>query len=287
MSFPLTLRVMTEADLPFADSVRALVGWNQTPRDWLRFLAMEPLGCFVAEWDGKPAGTATTISYGTDLGWIGMMLVHPDFRRRGIGGALVVKCMEFLRGKNLRCIKLDATPLGKAVYDTLGFRIESHLSRWERATGIFQNVSDGPDVGTWCNADANEIAATDTAAFGTSRARLLRELATDSRVALVSQNASGGITGFGMLREGTHAAYLGPCSATDEAAGLRLIAQLVSRAGSARIFWDIHDDNVAAVEWAQRHGFTRQRPLIRMALGEGATPGDLRKQFAIAAPEVG
>ena len=38
MSSPLTLRVMTDADLPFADSVRALAGWNQTPRDWLRFL---------------------------------------------------------------------------------------------------------------------------------------------------------------------------------------------------------------------------------------------------------
>src|SRR5256885_742127 len=92
MSSPLRVRVITEGDLPFAENVCSLAGWNQTPGDWRRFLAMEPAGCFVAEWDGLPAGTATTITYGFDLAWIGMVLVHPDYRRRGIGNALLGGC---------------------------------------------------------------------------------------------------------------------------------------------------------------------------------------------------
>lgn len=29
-------------------------------------------------------------------------------------------------------------------------------------------------------------------------------------------------------------------------------------------YWDIPDQNSVAVEWAKQHGFTAQRPLIRM-----------------------
>ena len=79
------LRLMSESDLSFADSLRAGAGWNQTPQDWQRLLALEPEGCFVAQWNDLLAGTVTTTRFGTKLAWIGMLLVHPQFRRRGIG----------------------------------------------------------------------------------------------------------------------------------------------------------------------------------------------------------
>src|SRR5881409_405096 len=72
MSSPLRFRVLGRDDLPFADSLRALAGWNQTLGDWERFLVTEPTGCFLAEWNGTPAGTATTMVYGPELAWIGM-----------------------------------------------------------------------------------------------------------------------------------------------------------------------------------------------------------------------
>src|SRR5580658_3995749 len=105
MKAPLRVRAMRQSDLAFADSLRALAGWNQTMADWQRFLTMQPEGCFLAEWDGAQAGTATTVVYGSDLAWIGMVLVHPEFRRRGIGRALLLKCIEHLRARRVRCIK--------------------------------------------------------------------------------------------------------------------------------------------------------------------------------------
>src|SRR5262245_36402600 len=113
------IRLMTDADLVFADQVRALAGWNQTLDDWRLLLEWEPEGCFVAELDGQPAGTATTTCYGVDLAWIGMVLVHPDQRRHGVGQALLNHCLAFLRERRVSSIKLDATPTGKTLYDQL------------------------------------------------------------------------------------------------------------------------------------------------------------------------
>ena len=51
--------------------------------DWRRFLALQPDGCFVAECDGRPAGTTVACIFG-QVGWIAMVLVDASFRGRGI-----------------------------------------------------------------------------------------------------------------------------------------------------------------------------------------------------------
>src|SRR2546425_10786138 len=144
MSSPLRFRLLDREDLPFADSLRALAGWNQTLDDWERFLALEPEGCFLADWNGTPAGTATTIVYGPELAWIGMVLVHPEFRRRGIGRALLQHCIDSLRERGVRCIKLDATPVGRAVYRDLGFHDEWTLKRWVRPSAPAPTATHDP-----------------------------------------------------------------------------------------------------------------------------------------------
>lgn len=127
----LNIRPLEKDDLTFADEIRASAGWNQMAPDWRRFLSHEPEGCFLGEWDGTPAGVVTTIRYGNELAWIGMMLVHPDYRRRGVASALMDGAIDYLRSKNAACIKLDATPEGAQVYEQLSFRPELELFRCE------------------------------------------------------------------------------------------------------------------------------------------------------------
>ena len=98
-------------------------GWNQTERDWRGYLSYDPEGCFVAEVRGQPAGTATTIRYGDRFGWIGMVLVHPDHRRLGLGTRLLKQAIARLQECGVRCTKLDATPMGRTVYVPLGFAL--------------------------------------------------------------------------------------------------------------------------------------------------------------------
>jgi GNAT superfamily N-acetyltransferase len=283
---PLHLRVLRPEDLPFADSLCAIAGWNQTLGDWRRFLEMEPEGCVLAEWNGSPVGTATTLRYASEVAWIGMMLVHPGHRRRGIGRALLNHCIAWLQARRMRCIKLDATPAGKQVYDGLGFKSEWTLARWEHAGLQVAKPADAR-LRPWQVSDLRFIASLDAAAFGVSREKLAEALASQSLLALVLETAPSRVAGYGFIRPGSRATYLGPIVAASDQVGLQLVQALLANTTGETVFWDIPDANTAAVDWARQHGFIQQRMLTRIYLGENSAPGNPRQQFAIAGPEVG
>jgi GNAT superfamily N-acetyltransferase len=290
ISGSITLRQMADTDVPFADRIRDLAGWNQSLQDWKRLLRHDPHGCFVAEWNGRPAGTATTTSYSKELAWIGMVLVDSDMRRRGIGKALLMQCIEHLRQSGVNCIKLDATPLGKQVYDPLGFVSEWSLSRWQTTelSVCPERIETASDPGSrpLDSRDIGCVADLDAAAFGVARNRMLSILATQSATH-VRRDAAGRIVGYGMLRPGARAYYLGPIVAEDESSGIVLADNLLGSIPARPLYWDIPDTNQAAIRVARRYGLHRQRTLTRMYLGENTRPGTRSAQWAIAAPEIG
>lgn len=290
MNAALRLRCLARDDLAFADTLRAQEGWNQTLRDWERVLAMAPAGCFLAEWEGKPAGTATTTIYGQELAWVGMVLVQAGFRRRGIGRALLEHCLGYLRGRGVRCIKLDATPKGKPIYESLGFREEWTLRRWERERRSEQGESESTssESGNAHVAELSAVAPLDTEVFGVERSTLLNALAQSGPFQM-ERNSAGAASGFGMWRPGARASYLGPIVASSAVVGEKLVEGLLgaAEADGARTFWDLPDCNQAAVACAARHGFRVQRELTRMVLGENTNPGTPERVWGLAGPEVG
>src|SRR5258705_12655293 len=114
---------MTVADIPVGMRLKDQAGWNQLEADWRRLLDLQPDGCFVAELGGSPVGTVTTCRFGP-VAWIAMMLVDVRFRRCGIGRALMSHALEDLDAHGVCTVRLDATPLGRPLYETLGFVAE-------------------------------------------------------------------------------------------------------------------------------------------------------------------
>jgi len=259
---------MKEADLDAADTLRSLAGWNQTRRDWLRLLALQPGGCFVAEHGGQVVGTVTTTHYGGRLAWIGMLLVHPAQRGRGTGRALMRRALDYLRAEGSACIGLDATPAGEPLYLSLGFRPAWRLARWE-ADALKRALPRPSHAGVQPIQEAHweAIVDLDAGAFGAPRPRLLRALAQQSQAAHVATDESGQVRGFGMRREGASAHYLGPVVAEDPEYAVALIAALLRGLAGQPVYWDVPESNDVVARLAEAYGFTRQRSLTRMVVG--------------------
>ena len=286
----LSLRVMREGDLAAVDELRRLAGWNQTPEDWRRLLELEPEGCFLAELGGELAGTVTTSAYGQAIAWIGMMLVHPKHRRQGIGTHLMGRAIEYLHRRAVRCIGLDATPAGQPLYEKLGFVSEWTLTRHQRAAQDGRGPA-APAVAPSttrepADADWDAVEQIDAAAFGAPRSRLLRSLARHSVKALVWP-AGQPAAGWGLLRAGANADYLGPVTCPRPEGGMSLVTELLRETGTRPVIWDVPDGNEAARAAAQRLGFAPMRSLTRMYLGPDAARSSPLAQFAIADPAVG
>ncbi len=278
---------MQRADIPMANQLRDLAGWNQTERDWQGYLEFEPAGCFVAEVRGEPAGTATTIRYGDRVGWIGMVLVHPEQRRLGIGSLLLRQAIQYLEACGVRCIKLDATPLGRKVYVPLGFVDEYELSRYEVAApalGGGRPAQRAPSAAV----DAAAVAALDAAAFGVPRPQVLAALgARDPELCFASRDAEGRLRGYLIARQGARAVQVGPWSAREADAAEQLLLACLGNVTGRTVFVDVPATNAAGVELVKKYGFRVQRTLTRMFLGENTSPGDPRLVYGISSPEKG
>lgn len=273
---------MTEADLPAANKLRELAGWNQTLADWRLLLSFEPQGCFVAIDQGSVVATVTTTTYGQAMAWIGMMLVHPEHRRRGIGTRLMRIAMDYLHGKGIHCIRLDATPAGRPVYEKLGFVAEWGLTRHQATAASAQNSANARES---VPADWPALEKLDEAAFGIARGRIIHRLAEVSQSVLVCP-AAGPILGYGMLRSGSQCAYLGPLVCKPELAA-SLMSALLHSSGDRSVFWDVPDENGVATELAKRFGFQPVRPLTRMRWGPTTVQSRPQAQLGIADPSVG
>ena len=282
----IAVRSMTASDLLFADSVRALAGWNQTLDDWQRLLTLSPEGCFIAEWNGTPAGTATTISYDEKVAWIGMLLVHPDFRSRGVGRALLERCLEYFERRGISCIKLDATPQGQPLYDRFGFKEEWRLTRWETRCLPQVAPTEQKNVYPCTEHQASAVAELDRTAFGVRRQPLLRTLLSGCERALLYKS-SHGIAGYGIVRQGSRAYYLGPLVADNPSTAAGLVAALLRDSAGKSIYWDIPDQNNEAVALAKHLGFNVQRHFRRLYLGTSNIQGCCSTYFGIADPALG
>jgi ribosomal protein S18 acetylase RimI-like enzyme len=100
----------------------------------LRLFGKEPVKLLVAEADGKIVGT-TIINNRGRSGYISSVMVHPDYRRKGIATRLMTNALNYIRrGKKARAVlHVDSTNASaKASTSSWGSK---HLSIWHISWG--------------------------------------------------------------------------------------------------------------------------------------------------------
>jgi GNAT superfamily N-acetyltransferase len=259
---PSRIRILEGKDVPRALALSWAVGWNQTPADWSLVIEMNPAGCFAVECDGQLVATTSTIRYGTELAWVGMVLTHPEYRRRGYARTLMEHALDHL--SDVATVKLDATEMGRPLYKKLGFVDECATERWVRP------AQPSPPA---CSTEPRPQGAEpllDREAFGADRSALLARLAQFESASLQDAFAMGRADRFG------------PCVSRSREAAEQLAHWFLARHPNEELLWDLFPEN----NLAEPLGFTLSRRLTRMTRGRTLT-GDNSLIYAGAGFEFG
>jgi len=280
MTQGLEIRLLFEADIPSAMRLKEAAGWNQNEADWRRLLSLQPDGCFGAVRDGRLVGTTTTTIY-SELAWIGMVLVDPQQRRQGIAAQLLQVALDYLNEK-VETIKLDATALGRPVYQKFGFVVESEVERWSGSGGPTQR-----DTQIAIDRESvRELLELDRLAFGADRSELIEKLIADACVAPVLIRAEdGALSGYALARSGTRKTYVGPVVRSEPQLVEKLLDQVLSELPGREIYLDVNRECVADTSLLSDRGFVKERDLMRMVKGPSQKTSPL--VVAIAGPEIG
>ncbi|WGH79501.1 GNAT family N-acetyltransferase [Jannaschia ovalis] len=127
------------ADLERVLDWAAAEGWNPGLTDAAAFQAADPEGFFLTEAEGEPVAAISVVNHGPAYAFLGLYLVRPEFRGRGIGHAL---WRHAIRHAGDRTIGLDAVPAQQANYAASGFVASTGTTRWvgriasTRAAGV-------------------------------------------------------------------------------------------------------------------------------------------------------
>lgn len=279
---------MTPSDIPAGMRLKEIAGWNQTEADWKRFLDASPQGCFVAEADNKICGTVATIVFENRFAWIGMVLVDPEYRSRGIGTALLERAIEHLDSLKIPTLKLDATPQGKPLYEKLGFVSEYEIERWVLRRGpAAQPARDWPQGSqTLAEHLFAAVLKADQPIFGANRSFLLRSLDQHAPGFTLAVSTDGQLRSYALGRRGTIADHLGPWMAKDKDAAHEVLNTFLSRS-RPDVFVDWVKTNMIAGDLLKSFGFAYSRSLTRMYRGTNDFPGQPDRLCAILGPEFG
>lgn len=237
---------LTLDEIPAALALSTQAGWNQTPEDWRRLLALSPDGCFAGRLDGRLVATATSASPAPGIRWIGMVLVDESCRGQGLGTRMLERALERTDG----IVGLDATDLGRPLYLKLGFQDVAPIDRWGGALGLAPLDLPSPSI--------ERILEIDAAALGVDRSVLLRRLASEPNVKALAVD-----DGYALLRPGREHLHLGPIVARDP----RPLLRGAARAAAGRTLIVDVPRTEANEALFREAGLTPRRRLMRMTRG--------------------
>jgi GNAT superfamily N-acetyltransferase len=199
------------------------------------------IGCGIAYCFGK-------------TGWLGNIIVIPDFRRQGIGRSITMHLMDYLREKGCNTQILIATEMGENIYRNLGFRISSMYDfyRCDSAVAAYKF----PGIRKMEKGDIPAVEKIDRMITGETRSGFLEKYYSGG---WVYERRSRGIGGF-YLPDFSN----GPVEAEETEIGLEL---MMFRLAHGRLTAAIPEENRAAGEFLVSLKFRKYRTAPRMVFG--------------------
>ncbi|NDZ76946.1 GNAT family N-acetyltransferase [Streptomyces sp. SID10853] len=269
----LPIRRLTHGDLTSCADLSENRGWPRDDHKWGLLLAAGT-GYGIDDPGGKGLATACVVTaYGSGPAAVGMLLVADAYARQGAGQRMMRHVIAEFDGVPLT---LYATPLGRPLYERLGFR---DVGRAEMVRGHFAPPSPAPAVATRpaTAGDLPGILRLDHEVFGADRTHLITRLPAFADQLRVAEDVDG-VTGYTAAWPSTDSQVVGPLIARDTATAQALIASLT--AGTDRpLRADIDVRHTELLDWVKAGGMEPVAFNTVMVRGVPDLPGDWTRRF--------
>ncbi|GAB4574438.1 MAG: hypothetical protein Kow0077_21010 [Anaerolineae bacterium] len=282
------LRRLQLDDAPAALALSRHVGWSLTLASWERMILWGGRGAFGIFVDDALVATTVATIYSRERAWLGGVITHPDYRRRGMARQLVETALAYLRVQGVQHVLLDATEQGQPLYASLGFKPIYNVEVWEGRASSYLGARARPLRA----ADLDEVVALDAEIFGVTRGRVIRRLVADyPHLAWVDEAPGEGITGYLLAqddRQDGAVTHLGPWMARSPWSAEKLLRTALSVLIGRQVRVDIPDRNTRATVFAHNHDLHYARHCVRMHLGRGEPPPEMiHRHYGVAALATG
>jgi len=281
---PVLIRPLANTDLESAAVI--LTSAFQRSGNWANELRLyrgvQSDGYFGAYQEGMLVGMVGSTIYST-FAYIGMMGVHQQFQRRGIGLALMQHLLKWLDDKNLPQVQLDASEVGQPIYEKLGFVAQESVFVLQRQAGL-PTFEFPRQVKLIQYSDLGMLAEVDAKIFGADRSRVFSALLQAyPKRAFFSQDSRGRVTGYLFVQAGR----IGPWVMLGPEDGEALLRAALSLDFEGMPSTVVPETTPEALALLQRYGFEILRTNRHMARGSTAVIGQREKVYAQASLSLG
>lgn len=279
----LEIRTMSRSELDFAIALAAREGWNPGLHDADAFFAADPQGFLVGLLNGQPVGCISAVSYGGKFGFLGLYIVLPEHRGKGIGIRLWQAAMQKLAGHN---VGLDGVVAQQDNYRKSGFRLAYRNIRFEgRGTG--SNPREHAALQPLHVQDIAQVEAYDRAFFPAPRPSFLRAWIGMPDAGGLAWMEHGKMKGMGMIRQCRSGYKIGPLNADSPAIADALYQALCRMAPQNEpVYLDVPEVNAEALCLANRYKLQKVFETARMYSGQFPQL-QLEKLYGVTSFELG
>jgi ribosomal protein S18 acetylase RimI-like enzyme len=280
----ISIRDLVDADLETADAVLKLAFRSSASRlhDLWLYRQIQPDGWFVASHEGKFIGMVGATNYGA-FAHVGLMAVHPEVQRHGVGLALMQFLLARLEQQQVPMVLLDASQVGHSLYDKLGFVAYDETFVYQRPSNITVFVRT-PHIQPISVRELDELVQWDTGVFGANRRKVFQVLLdVFPERAFLQRDADGRLIGYLFAQKNR----IGPWAMFQSCNAEELLQAGLALPYEETISVTAPSVNREAIELMQRYGFERVRTNRHMGRGIGEPPGQRQKIYAQTSLAVG
>lgn len=263
----LILKQLNKSDLRTLLDWAKKEGWNPGEYDFDVFWKTDPNGYYGFYFDNKLIAGGAIISYNQVYGFMGLFIVHQDFRGQGIGEKLWYLRRDLLlkRLNKGATIGMDGVIEMQAFYKKGGFKIAFRDERYEC---IGKSIPINNAISTIEKEDFKKLSEYDLICFGYERKEFLKNwlLIPDSRCYKYSEK--GEFRGYAVIRKVNFGFKIGPLFAENYKIAEELYKTCLNSVVGESVYIDIPVLNKRAIDLMKKYKAEYTFECARMYYGD-------------------